>query len=61
MRTFAVTYIAEVNKDIKVPEKREMLIKEINIVQALEKMAKKVSLYRRILSIEELYNTKIKT
>nr|WP_315173567.1 hypothetical protein [uncultured Flavobacterium sp.] len=54
MRTFAIKYIAEINKDIKVPEKREMLIKEINIVQALEKMAKKVSLYRRILSIEEI-------
>lgn len=54
MRIFAVKYIAEVNKDIKKPEKREMLVKEINIVQALEKIAKKTFLYRRILSIEEI-------
>ena len=54
MRTFAVKYIAEVNKDIKVPERREMLIKDLDIVLALSKFAQRISLYRRILSIEEI-------
>lgn len=54
MRTFAVKYIAEVNKEIKVPEKREMIIKDLDIALALTRFASRISLYRRILSIEEI-------
>jgi hypothetical protein len=41
MRTYVVKYIVEVNKNIKVLEKKEMLVKEIDIVRALDKFAKK--------------------
>ncbi len=54
MRSFLVKYIAEVSKTVLKPETKEMIVKEINIVQALDKMAKKVSLYRRIISIKEI-------
>lgn len=62
MRKYLVEYIAEVSKKENETEKREALIKAVNISLALEKIACKVSMYRRILSIKEVsLDFKIKT
>jgi hypothetical protein len=54
MKTYFVEYVSEVNKDNLAPCKKEILVKGVNIVQALDKISKRVHLYRRILSISEM-------